>query len=344
MKKGLVLLVGIVCFLSCKKSDDRASFDHEAQSKNWSEKVLSGAQNFEQSMLNFSSLTQSANFLENTEELNRLYDSIIVAYSEIEYLNVGIIRNDFLLTGLASSEINTELIVQILNDVEFDINAESVNQLTAKAKGIYALDYLLFASDLQVDQNRKQAYVQALVEIMKNISERVAQSWQDDFSNSSTDVALSFGGFRAQMLNAQLSLLEDVSNNKIGKPLGLFDGGDVQPQSLQLYYSHQSLLALQSTLALFEYYNTTSDYNTAKWLQSVSESGENYGQMLSEKTDVLMEEINKLDGQDLNEILVQNPESIEAIYAASKDVLMHYKLFVLPTLGVTVTFNDNDGD
>ena len=344
MKKCCVLLVAMVCLMACKKTDDRASFDHEEQSKNWSEKVLSGAQNFEQSMFNFSSLTKEENFIENTVEINRLYDSIIVAYTEIEYLNVGIIRNDFLLTGLASRDINAELIVQILKDVDFDINAESINQLTAKAKGIYALDYVLFATNLDADSSRRQDYATALVEIIKNISLNIRQSWQADFANSSTDVALSFGGFRAQMLNAQLSLLEDVSNNKIGKPLGVFDGGDVQPQTLQFYYAHKSLLALKSTLALFEYYNTTSDYNTAKWLQSVSESGENYGQMLSEKTDVLMEEINKLDGQNLNEILVQNPEKLEAMYAASKDVLMHYKLFVLPTLGVTVTFNDNDGD
>lgn len=342
----LAFLASVIFLLACDKSSSGPDFPAEEQCIAWSNRILEDAKAFKSATTQFKTATASDGFLGGSipSDLETKFEALIETYAGIEYLNIGIIRNDFLLTGLASKPVNVELINQILADESFEITETSINQLSAKAKGIYALEYLLFSSEIIGTTERKEKYVRALATIHDNIAISIADKWLENLANSSADVSLSFSGFRAQLLNAQLSLLEDVSNSKLGRPLGLFNGGEQQEKELQYVASKKSLLALKSTMNSFMYFNCTGTLSSAEWLKSSSDNGENYAQALIEKCMVLNEKLEALTGNELSGPLTTNTDEVMAIYTATKDVLSHYKLFVIPTLGVTVTFTDNDGD
>ena len=339
-------LASVLFLVACDKSSTGPDFPAEKQSTAWSNHLLEDAQSFNLSTTQFKTITENNGFLSGgiSTDLETKFEMMIAAYAGIEYLNIGIIRNDFLLTGLASKPVNTDLVNQILADESFEITASSINQLSAKAKGIYALEYVLYSDEIIGTTERKEKYVQALATIHDNIAKSIADKWMENLAVSSADVSLSFSGFRAQLLNAQLSLLEDVSNSKLGRPLGLFNGGEQQEKELQYVASKKSLLALKSTINSFMYYNCTGTLSTAEWLKSSSDNGENYAQALIEKCAALNEKIDTVMGDELSGPLTTKRDDVMAIYTATKDVLSHYKLFVIPTLGVTVTFTDNDGD
>lgn len=343
--KYRIILLAILAFVACKPDKESKTFPDEMQSLAWSQQLESDLLAFQKSSQNTLELTNTQGFsiTENSEILKQNFGKLMADFAKIEYLNVASIRNNFLFSGVAGKPVDEQIIEDVLKDTSFVFNTENIEKLSSRAKGLYVIEYLLFTPNLE-PTIKVIDYLQALLALNKAKADELVKTWQQSISTTSEDISLSFSGFRPQILNAQLALLEDLSNNKLGLPLGLFDGGVVQVEKAHLFLSKTSLQSIKSSLASFKSYNTTGAFSTAEWVKAISDNGTEIATRLIEKCNKVDAILEDIGSDNLENILNQHPEKVLELYNASKALLAEYKVFVIPTLGVTVTFTDNDGD
>lgn len=345
MKHFISFFLLVLVFISCDKNNASTNFNDQGQSTAWANQIESDIEAYQTASNILNTEFNKTDFLNesNRENLRTLFANTINAFAKIEEYNVASIRSNFLLIGLASHPIDSNLIAQTLADNNFLFSLENVNKLGSRAKGLYAIEYLLFA-DINTSAPTKEDYLKALAQLNNNSANNLMQNWTENLVSTQEDVSTSFSGFRAQMLNANLALLEDITNQRLGVPFGFADGGFTQQQKAHLFISQLSLQNIKSSLAAFKQYNIDGEYSTAAWLKARGTNGAENAEILIERFEFVEEALLNVSGNSLVDAINNQNIEILSVYERLKILLTHYKIFVIPSLSVTVTFSDNDGD
>ncbi|NCD68554.1 imelysin family protein [Mucilaginibacter agri] len=227
------------------------------------------------------------------------------------------------------------------------------------AKGLPAIDYLLFgvgtdnASILaQYTADAKAAnrktYLAALALEIKTSATSVLSTWNSSYKATflaadGTDVGSSLG----QLVNQLVYDYEILKNYEVGVPAGTQSMGTTYPQKVQAYYSKISLqLALLHIQAMQNLYMGKDGLGLDDYLINVNAKYSD-GRLLN---DVIKAQFATATAklQALTDPLADNirtnPGAVTAAYTELQKLTVLLKTDMTSSLGILITFGDNDGD
>ncbi|RMH60905.1 MAG: hypothetical protein D6685_09855 [Bacteroidetes bacterium] len=233
------------------------------------------------------------------------------------------------------------------------------------AAGFPALDYLLHglaATDEEVvaayrdapDAANRRAYLQDNVDFILNATEATAGEWAADGGNyigtflspenAGTDVGSSLG----MLINAFVLHYERfIRDGKIGIPAGVRSAGVPRPTATEAYYAGYSAeLALANVRAVRRLFlgNDRADAAGTGLDDNLRALGAGE---LADRIEAEMDEAIAALAALNDPLSVQietDNDAVLAAFTALQDVIVLLKADMTSILGITITFQDNDGD
>ncbi len=237
------------------------------------------------------------------------------------------------------------------------IDARLVDELGATAKGMFALEHLLFdrksdppeaaettGTSLQLlsgpDSFRRGAY---LLAVSRDVAAKAAQL-ANDWSTSGDAAAKFVAGGQASvnlLVNQLATAIEDAAEGHLNFVLGL--PAPVMRQ-LDRFEGSPSGSSLPGVLTYLEgaqaLYRGTKESGLEHYLAGVNPSLKT---RLREQFEAAIAATRAI-GAPLEQAVVDNPAAVQDAYEKTRALEILFKVDLASALGVTLTFNSNDGD
>lgn len=286
-------------------------------------------------------------------------------WKQCELYNLGPVEDLLLRTSIDAWPVNTANIETVINTTSTIDNAY-IEQRSIYTKGLKAVEYLLFdpsgdnASLISrytgggLSENRK-SYLTALSENLHHKATEVYEAWAPEKGNyvsvfinaSGTDVGSSLG----KLVNQMVGLTDQIANMKLATPLGITNGGVTQPDLVESPQSGTSLEEIKYNLTSLE--NTFLGRTVAGQDQQgpddllaslgATYNGQPLVRVIRKKMDSAIARINSIP-PPLEEAVNNDPEAVNEAYTTVKELLVLLKVDMASSLGVLITYTDNDGD
>ncbi|GAA3508136.1 hypothetical protein GCM10022393_18330 [Aquimarina addita] len=306
----------------------------------------------QQSAITFQQSTTS----ENLDATIALWKSSQSLWKQLELYDVGAIENTFI-----SSEINfwptNEIFINDNISGTATINEALITSLGASSKGISAIEYLLFSGDENTqilnsfttseNAERRKQYLTGLTQNLSAKSKELNDHWENYEEDFTSSLENGISGTQNQMINAMITLIEEIIITKLGNPLGDTNGGIIEAERLEGYYSEFSKEIIeQHVISLERCY--LGDFSQTPFRIGFDDflilSGrEILANQISDQFAVCKEELASISGS-LEDEIIKNPDAVNDLKDTFRDLLVLVKVDMANILGSTITFNDNDGD
>ncbi|WP_420572757.1 imelysin family protein [Kordia sp.] len=295
-----------------------------------------------------------ANPTENRlESVRNQWRSTALAYAKVYTFNIGQVRDQFMHQALYNWPIMTTAVENfIVNPTE--ITETYVQNLSPQAKTLSTLEYLLYkTTDLAttnteyVNSENRRKYLEFTGKELKAQATRLVNIWSapaDNYSTTfieSTETGID-GSFNL-LYNGLYNLIDTGKVTKIGKPAGLENSQNTNPELTQAYFSNTSLAILKENIESVEdvYFNTQglgiSDY--------VSHVADN--EVLNTAVQTKINEVNvAIDAiqAPLFDAITSNPNAVANLHQKLNELGILFSVDVRSVLSITITSTDNDGD
>ncbi|MFL5351522.1 imelysin family protein [Archangium sp.] len=238
----------------------------------------------------------------------------------------------------------------------------SVAEQGANRKGMLAMEYLLFDAEggnaavlsrLTAEGNagvRRRAYLKALGAVLHTDAVTLRNAWEPDQGNYAAQ--LSNAGNDGSTYATQKDAVDAVVNRliatvetaekKLSKPLGFETGGTVRPELEEARRSDNSVKDLEDTLSGLErvWLGANGDGGLSR---VVAASNKQTDETVRGDLAAVRSALEAIP-PPLRTALHDHRESVEDARAAFSQLRATLASEVVANLGVTLTFNDNDGD
>lgn len=359
-----IVLIG---FSSCGStgSDGESDFDRQAMLENYGSNVI--IPSYETLQNTVDGLNSSATAFSNTpttenlEVLQADLKKVRLAWQDASIFQFGPAGMQGLRGTLNTYPADTDQINSNIQSGDYQLGTIA-NQA---AGGLPALGYLLHgtgSSNAEIisqyttdtDADNRMQYMLDNVSFIKDNIDSVTNEWLSsggDYistftseENAGTDVGSSLG----MLVNAMVLHYERfLRDGKVGIPSGVRSAGIPRPEATEAFYAGYSAeLAVANLQAVDRLFSGTGlDNSDGLGLQEHIEALG--AEDLSNNITTEFEEANTAV-QDLSDPLsdeVENDnESVEAAFQELQDLVALLKADMSSVLGVTITFQDNDGD
>jgi len=233
-------------------------------------------------------------------------------------------------------------------------------------KGLKAIEYLLFNNSEAYTYIINQYTTDTLAERRKeclnalaiNLNKKAGllyDAWQPASGNylqafvtaSGTDISSSI----SKMVNQMVYFTDFIRNQKLGVPLGKMNGDVRQPDKVESLQSKTSLDNIRDNLTSLETLflgRSLQGENGLGFDDFLDFNNTRYGDHLLSQEIIMRlknakEKVTQVN-MPLQEAVLNDPSAVEAAYLAMKDLLVVLKTDMVSSLGIGLTFTDNDGD
>lgn len=244
------------------------------------------------------------------------------------------------------------------------ITAEFIESAGAAARGVSAIEYLLFDADGGnaaimaqfrdgLKGERRCAYLGGLSQHLTQQAQFVANAWSPDGGNFVAELAKAGHGSVvyptvhaavSDVVNRFIVALEKVYKDKLGRPLH-GNGRAPWPDWVEAGRSGNSLDNIVENLrglhAVYAGHDGATDgLGFDAYLTAL---GSPLGKRLTQHLQTAIEAVRAIP-PPLRVAVVAQPQAVEAAYQELKTLLILLKVDLTNLLGVTVDFSDNDSD
>jgi hypothetical protein len=255
------------------------------------------------------------------------------------------------------------LIEKVLGNPQ-PITEEFIELVGAAARGIAAIEYLLFDPDRGdttiiaqfrdgLKGKRRCAYLLGIMKHLAQQAQLVENAWNPSGGNFVTELALAGQGSTtyptvhkavSDVVNRLLAAVEKLHKDKLGKPLH-GNGKSPWPESVEAWRSGNSLTNVMENLqGLYAAYagldGTTDGPGFDDLLTAL---GSPLAARITQQIQAAIAAVQAIP-PPLRKAVVAHPQAVAAAYDAIKELLILLKVDMTNVLGVTVDFSDNDGD
>ena len=228
-------------------------------------------------------------------------------------------------------------------------------------KGLAALEYALYhggpAAALArhttaADAAKRRAYLLAAALGLHTAARRGRDEWASGYAATyARQDGQDINGSINLTANALIQHIDYLKNTKVGAPAGKKDG-TVRPEQVEGYESGTSLAQLLNNLTGLERlftgagpgggtgpgFNALLDHLDARY------NGQLLSAAIAAQLADCRAQAQALGGSPLAVAVQQNPAGVNALYESLKKLLVLTKVDLVSSIGVTLTFSDNDGD
>jgi predicted lipoprotein len=363
---ALVAASAFILVQSCKKSSPGdngtggkgSSFDRAALLANMSTNIILPAYTaYQTSTLNLDAAVTAFNAAPDLTKLAALQTAFKAAYLQWQSTSVF----EFGPAADVQLRVNTNTYPTDVAQITANINAGTYNPVllaNLSAKGLPAIDYLLFGTS---DNNavlslfttdgkaaNRKTYLAALSAELKTNATTTLAGWNATYKNTflaatGTDVGSSVG----QLVNQLVYDYEILKNYQIGVPAGTQSMGAALPQKVEAYYSKNSLqLALQHVQALQNVYLGKDGLGLDDYLVSANAKytdGRALNDVIKAQFTTAIAKMQALS-DPLATNISTNQAAVVAAYTELQKLTVLLKTDMTSSLGILITYGDNDGD
>jgi len=303
---------------------------------------------------------RAASFREMTDPEHLLglqlqWEQTVKIWKQLELYDLGTVGESFISYQINRWPADTLKIEENVRGAE-NLDKSFIASIGSSSRGISALEYLLYAEghprvvqSFTSDENtdRRLDYLLALAEVLHDNSLEYRALWQSYGEPFTASLENGINGSQNLVINAMVSLLEEIIVAKLGAPLGDSSGGTPQPDQLEASRSGFSRETLRQNLSALQRC-FTGDFSQSPFRVGFDDflgligSSDLSGRIL-DQFNRSRKDLNAIPGT-LEQQLASDPESIERLQNDLRDLLVLIKVDMANVLGSTITFNDNDGD
>ncbi|MDO7136509.1 imelysin family protein [Algibacter lectus] len=358
MRNLSILFLSFLLF-TCNSSDDntKASFKVDLLLVDVvNQNILPAVDYFASESVNLNTavetyLAASTEF--NLEALRVQWQVSAKAYGSIYAFNIGDVRGQFMHQALFNWPTLPTAIENILINNEV-VDEALVLRLSPQIKTLSGLEYLLFGDDLStvnaafVSSEKRRNYLKYTASELKSQSERLQGIWgtANSAAYGSTFIANQETGIKGSfnlLYNGLFNLIDNAKITKIGKPAGLENSDNVNPEISQAYFSHTSLAIIENNIKSLEavYFNPNG-LGISDYVYATIDNDE-----LNNAVEAKIAEVYAaIDAIPTNfyTAITSNPEEVENLHEKLGELGVLFSVDVRSILSIIITTTDNDGD
>ncbi len=296
--------------------------------------------------------------MQNLENLQASWKAAALAWKNAEAINLGPVDQLFLKTSIDNWPTNTIAIEEALTTTTAIDNAY-ISSLGSSSKGLPAIEYLIF--DLEtgnqailnamVASTNRPVYLVALCENLQSLAMQLSAAWDpdsEDYLDTFIEADGKDVGSSINMLaNNLIFLAEIVKNEKIGVPLGKKSLGELLPKNAEAWRSQSSLSFIQANLkTLKSLYKGANGAGFDDYLNHINSrylQDEPLSEVIEAQFDNAIEAAEAIS-MPLTAALTQEKDKVELAFSEAQQLVILLKTDMMSSLGLLVTFSDNDGD
>ncbi|MCB9436593.1 MAG: imelysin family protein [Anaerolineales bacterium] len=361
---SIVLLVGVATITLAIINQPSAqptqaeSFDRRAMLENITLNVVLP---YHQALAEQAAILQEAIYAfrdnPNAETLSAAQDAWVdtsVAWERCEWLEFGrLMLYHTPIERLPTSVDNIETVIA----GDHELTSEYLYNQGSSIKGLPALEYLLFSAGddtlTSFQEPRRMAYLVALAETLAIQTQELYDTWSpegDNYAETFIDASGEGTSLRESisMLNNQMVVeIEAVLRNKLARPLGLSAEDNLpRPEQVEAPYSDASTAQIIANLeGLQGVFNGGEGLGFDDYLDFLGAEyeGDPLSAAINARFEAALTAMHAIE-QPLQIAIVEDPETVRAAYESMRALMVLVRVDMAGQLGVTITFNDNDGD
>ncbi|REE00450.1 imelysin family protein [Marinoscillum furvescens] len=252
--------------------------------------------------------------------------------------------------------VDTRQIEQNISSGSYDLRTLA----NADARGFQALGYLLYSEDLSDEEliaslsaNRTQ-YMDNLAAQIAEVSATVLAEWSAEGDNyqaqftSESSFGVDVGSSVSKMVNAlNLNFERNTRDGKVGIPVGIRSLGEPVLHAVEAYYAGYSVELLNANLqAYYQLYTGgegTGFDDYLKGIEATTTENEDLADRIDQQFQVVLSAAAQLQ-DPLPAQIQSNKEAVEHLFAQMQQLVVLFKTEMASSMGVVITYQDNDGD
>lgn len=349
----ILMNIVFVCF-SCQKNDDKeeASFDRSEMLTSIANHVVSPTlTSFEQAVFTLDSLVKQVNGGDTVTIIDAIktqWEVSINIWKKWEIYNIGDIKTTYITNKIDKWPINESFISDFITNND-SITEPFIDGKGSTSKGLHALEYLLYQPGTSDDVKvacQDSVYFQYIAGVAANLV-TLAGTLQTEWSNYKgtfiSETGNTSSGTINLLLNEQVSILEEILNAKLGKPLGNDNGGTSVPTQVESYYAQTSFSHIEANLKGLEASFTGENELGINSLLNFLNGNSEFTASVLTQFETCYTALSVISSP-LSEAVDTQTIEVQTLFNEIKSLLVMFKVDMANQLGVTITFNDNDGD
>lgn len=230
-----------------------------------------------------------------------------------------------------------------------DQNTDLDLAVNTDAKGLPALDYLLFGPNAAIEDMNTSRLSQLVANaaLINDAMSFVLNSWNEGYQNDFTkNLGNDVGSALGQWVNELNFEFELVKNARVGIPLGKKSLGIAQAEKVEAFYSKLSLQSIHAALeAQKQAFKGGDGLGLDDYLNHLNAEYNN--QPLSTAIEALFDEAiekNEAISPGLYEAILSSPGTVDDLHETLQNLVVLLKTDMPSYLGVQITYQSNDGD
>ncbi len=224
-------------------------------------------------------------------------------------------------------------------------------------KGLPVVEYLLYPPEgdavALANSPRRCEYLRSLGAEVANRADEIYMAWSPEGGNFAEQLSgagrtstafVSLSAAFGEIVNRMGFTVENIRTNKLGHPLGEDSGGAATPDYVESRFSARSIDNIHDNLDGIETLYFGDDARNIPGLRRyVTERGADYD---AEMTDALAASHQSLDaiGAPLSAAITSAPDRVRDASARLGELQALIQVDLIGALGLSLSFNDNDGD
>ena len=237
------------------------------------------------------------------------------------------------------------------------VDAAAVAQLGVWHKGMPVIEYLLYPPNAdavtQLSDARRCEYLESVGTELVSRADEIYKAWAPeggDFASQLSGAGRTSNAFRSlrdafgEIVNRMGFTVENVRRDKLGAPLGTSAGGTPQPDTAESRFSGRSVRDIDDNLTGLELlYFGDASRNLQGLTRYATERGHSFD---ADMTAALSASRAALDAIDmpLTAAVASEPDRVQAASDRLGELQNLLQVDMISALGLTLSFNDNDGD
>ena len=289
---------------------------------------------------------------DNLLDVRNQWKSTALTYASIYAFNIGDVRDQFFHQALYNWPTLPNTIESFIANND-EINESFIMSISPQAKTLSGLEYLIYKDSLSTTNQEflvsvnRQNYLRLIALELKTQANRLLNVWQesgDNYANVfANSQATGIEGSFNKLYNGLFNVIDTGKVTKIGKPAGLENSENTNPELTQAYFSNSSLDILKANiLSIEEIYFNPNGIGISDYVFSVIRNDE-LNNAIKNKIDEVYNSINAIPGP-LFQSIIENPNEVADLHKKLEELGILFSVDVRSVLSIIITSTDNDGD